>query len=79
MPQATGFDIVVSASPLGLDDEDPLPMGFEAVAWIGLLAPANTPTEVVAKLNAEVKKILETPDFRGRLAVQGFNASLHHE
>jgi len=26
IPQATGFDIVVNASPLGLDDEDPLPM-----------------------------------------------------
>jgi tripartite-type tricarboxylate transporter receptor subunit TctC len=48
--------------------------GFEAVAWIGLLAPAKTPPEIVAKLNAELKKILETPDFRGRLSVQGFNA-----
>ena len=48
--------------------------GFEAVAWIGLLAPAKTPPEIVAKLNAEVKKILDAPDFRGRLSVQGFNA-----
>src|SRR4029453_7932177 len=31
--------------------------GFEAVAWIGLLAPAKTPPEIVAKLNADVKKI----------------------
>jgi tripartite-type tricarboxylate transporter receptor subunit TctC len=40
----------------------------------GSSAPAKTPPEIVAKLNAEVKKILETPDFRGRLSVQGFNA-----
>jgi tripartite-type tricarboxylate transporter receptor subunit TctC len=33
--------------------------GFEAVAWIGMLAPAKTPPEIVAKLNADVKKILE--------------------
>lgn len=48
--------------------------GFEAVAWIGLLAPAKTPPEVVATLNAEVKKVLEQSEVRGRLSVQGFNA-----
>jgi tripartite-type tricarboxylate transporter receptor subunit TctC len=48
--------------------------GFEAVAWIGLLAPAKTPPEIVAKLNADVKKILELSDVKGRLSEQGFNA-----
>jgi len=48
--------------------------GFEAVAWIGLLAPAKTPPEIVARLNADVKKIIETPEFKARLSVQGFNA-----
>jgi tripartite-type tricarboxylate transporter receptor subunit TctC len=48
--------------------------GFEAVAWIGLLAPAKTPPEIVAKLNADVKKIIERPEFKARLSVQGFNA-----
>jgi len=48
--------------------------GFEAVAWIGMLAPAKTPPEIVAKLNADVKKILESPDVKGRLAAQGFTA-----
>jgi tripartite-type tricarboxylate transporter receptor subunit TctC len=47
---------------------------FEAVAWIGMLAPAKTPPEVVAKLNADVKKILESPDVKDRLAAQGFTA-----
>ena len=48
--------------------------GFEAVAWIGLLAPAATPPEVVAKLNADVKKVLAMPDIKGRLYAQGFSA-----
>jgi tripartite-type tricarboxylate transporter receptor subunit TctC len=48
--------------------------GFEAVAWIGMLAPAKTPSEIVAKLNADVKKILESPDVKNRLAAQGFTA-----
>jgi tripartite-type tricarboxylate transporter receptor subunit TctC len=47
---------------------------FEAVAWIGMLAPAKTPPEVVAKLNGDVKKILESPDVKDRLAAQGFTA-----
>ena len=48
--------------------------GFEAVAWIGLLAPAATPPEIVAKLNADVKKALAMPDLKGRLYAQGFSA-----
>ena len=47
---------------------------FEAVAWIGMLAPAKTPPEIVARLSGDLKKILDTPEVRGRLSVQGFNA-----
>jgi len=35
--------------------------GFETVGWAGLLAPAGTPKEIVAKLNAEVVRILTSP------------------
>jgi tripartite-type tricarboxylate transporter receptor subunit TctC len=48
--------------------------GFEAVAWIGLLAPAKTPPEIVAKLNADVKKVLDSSEVKGRLSEQGFKA-----
>jgi tripartite-type tricarboxylate transporter receptor subunit TctC len=48
--------------------------GFEAVAWIGLLAPARTPPEIVTKLNGDIKKVLESTEIKGRLSVQGFNA-----
>ena len=49
--------------------------GYEAIAWNGLLAPAGTPREVVAKLNAEVKKALELPEIRDRFSAQGFAAA----
>ncbi len=49
--------------------------GYEAIAWNGMLAPAGTPKEVVAKLNAELKKALELPEIRERFAAQGFAAA----
>jgi tripartite-type tricarboxylate transporter receptor subunit TctC len=39
--------------------------------WIGLLAPARTPTAVVSKLNAEINRILETPEVRDNFLAQG--------
>lgn len=47
---------------------------FEAVAFIGMMAPSKTPPVIVNKLNADLKKILESSEVRGRLSVQGFNA-----
>jgi tripartite-type tricarboxylate transporter receptor subunit TctC len=48
--------------------------GYEAIAWNGLLAPAGTPKEVIAKLSAELKKTLELPEIREKFAHQGFTA-----
>jgi tripartite-type tricarboxylate transporter receptor subunit TctC len=48
--------------------------GFEASSWFGLLAPAGTPREIVAKINAEVAKWLATPEAKEKLAAQGANA-----
>jgi tripartite-type tricarboxylate transporter receptor subunit TctC len=45
--------------------------GFDASAWFGLLAPANTPPEIVAKVQQDVAKILGTPEMRERFAAQG--------
>ena len=45
--------------------------GFETGSWQGVLAPAGTPAEIVSKLNAEIARILETPEMRQRLAAQG--------
>ena len=45
--------------------------GYETVAWFGLFAPAGTPTEIVARLQAEVARILREPDIRERIAFLG--------
>ena len=45
--------------------------GYEVDSWFGILAPAGTPKEIVAKLSAEIVKILQMPDVKERLAGQG--------
>jgi len=45
--------------------------GYEAVAWSGLLAPARTPPEIVAKLNTEINVILSQPDVQKRFRNDG--------
>jgi tripartite-type tricarboxylate transporter receptor subunit TctC len=45
--------------------------GYEAMGWHGILAPAATPKEIVAKLNTEIVRSLRTPDMRSRFAEQG--------
>src|SRR6187455_157276 len=42
--------------------------GFEAVSWFALFAPAGTPRPIVDKLQAEVKKILQSPEVGKKLA-----------
>lgn len=46
--------------------------GFEATAWNGLLAPAKTPPAVIARLNAELQKVLADPEVKDKFAAQGF-------
>lgn len=46
--------------------------GYEAIAWNGLMVPAGTPAETVARLSALVKAVLEQPDVKERFAGQGF-------
>ena len=45
--------------------------GFVTGSWQGLLAAANTPPDIVAKLNAEFAKALSIPEIRERLLAQG--------
>jgi tripartite-type tricarboxylate transporter receptor subunit TctC len=44
--------------------------GFEVVGFFGVLAPAGTPREIVARLNSEIGKVLGRPDMRERFASQ---------
>ena len=41
--------------------------GYEMVLWIGMFAPAGTPREITAKLNAEVVRIVKLPDILEKL------------
>jgi len=51
-------------------DEAGVP-GYELSPWYGLLAPAGAPREIVARLAAEVTKIVRAAEIRHKLAVQG--------
>ena len=45
--------------------------GYEAVLWLGIIAPKNTPPEIVRRLNAEITKITANPGVREEWAKQG--------
>jgi tripartite-type tricarboxylate transporter receptor subunit TctC len=45
--------------------------GFEVLAWYALFAPLGTPEPVVARLDAELEKILQMPDVRSKMADLG--------
>ncbi len=47
--------------------------GFEAPAWWALLAPAKTPPEIIARMNAELNKVMKQPDVAKRLDTQGID------
>jgi tripartite-type tricarboxylate transporter receptor subunit TctC len=48
--------------------------GFASEDWQGILAPAKTPADVVARLNAEIARILAHPEVKTKLAAVGFDA-----
>jgi tripartite-type tricarboxylate transporter receptor subunit TctC len=48
--------------------------GYNVTSWAGLFAPAGTPKEIVARLNAEVARIIANPEAKARIAVTGFDA-----
>jgi tripartite-type tricarboxylate transporter receptor subunit TctC len=49
--------------------------GFDATIWLGLLAPPNTPREIVMKLNTSITKILSTPEARKLMASAGVDVA----
>ena len=55
-------------------NESGLP-GFEASSWFGVLAPAGTPAPIVARINTEVNKWLQSADAREKLLGQGAEAA----
>jgi tripartite-type tricarboxylate transporter receptor subunit TctC len=51
--------------------------GFEAVLWIGLLAPAATPPAIVNRLNGEIQKLVQMKEVRDQLATQVVSDPYH--
>jgi tripartite-type tricarboxylate transporter receptor subunit TctC len=45
--------------------------GYEATTWFGLMAPAKTPKDIIARLNVEVDKILKSADLKQRFINEG--------
>ena len=41
--------------------------GFNSISWIGLLAPAATPKDVVEKISADVREVLAADDVKGKI------------
>ncbi len=48
--------------------------GYDAVQWYGVLAPAGTPKEIVARLSGEIARIMQLPEIKDRLAGEGADA-----
>jgi tripartite-type tricarboxylate transporter receptor subunit TctC len=49
--------------------------GYESSSWFGIMAPTGTPKDIIARLNAEARKIMALPDVRERFDQQGAIAS----
>lgn len=60
------FPDLPTMSEAGLSD-------FDTQLWFGLMAPANTPPAVIAKLHVATQQALALPDMQAKLALQGFS------
>jgi tripartite-type tricarboxylate transporter receptor subunit TctC len=49
--------------------------GYDVFVWQSMVAPAKTPPEIIAKLNAAVVKIMKMPDVKARLLTAGIEAT----
>ena len=56
-------------------DESGYP-GFEVASFFGVLAPAGTPADIVARLAADLATVMELPDVRERFAAQSADANV---
>ena len=48
--------------------------GFEANGWLGILVPNGTPPDVIAKLNGEIAKVMQSSEMKKQLLAQGVEA-----
>ena len=48
--------------------------GFDMDSWAAIFAPAGTPSDIIALLNAELRKIIDSPEVKANLGNAGFEA-----
>jgi tripartite-type tricarboxylate transporter receptor subunit TctC len=61
---------IAAAPEVPTFDEAGVP-GYEAIGWFGVVAPANTPTEIINRLNREIAAALAVPEIRERAIAAG--------
>ncbi|MFM9883766.1 MAG: Bug family tripartite tricarboxylate transporter substrate binding protein [Burkholderiales bacterium] len=49
--------------------------GFDVSVWLGFVAPAGTPPEIIARLNQEIVRVLGHPDVKEKLSLTGLDAA----
>jgi tripartite-type tricarboxylate transporter receptor subunit TctC len=82
MPQVRGGRVrALAITSLTPDDDLPgIPTmaqqgfpNFESISWNAILAPANTPTPIIERLNSELARIIESPALKREMALQYFS------
>ena len=66
---ATGSQRIAQLPAVPTMQEAGVP-GYSFVSWNALFAPANTPKDILARLNSDVQKALKSSDVRARIAEQ---------
>ena len=61
---------IAAAPELPTFEEAGVP-GYEAIGWFGVVAPANTPAEIINRLNREIAAALAVPEIRERAVAAG--------
>jgi tripartite-type tricarboxylate transporter receptor subunit TctC len=66
----TGSERLASAPDVPTVEEAGL-KGFSYKAWIGIFAPAGTPEHLRDQISSELRSVMDLPDFRDALSIQG--------
>lgn len=85
LPTVIGYEKAGQAHIVAIGSKSPLPQlpgvptidsvvpGFIAQSWIGMMVPAGVPKDIREKIGAALRKTLDDPAVRSRMAADGFN------